>query len=355
MSQNTVQKHRQKLSLAQYSYVIIFIVLFIAYYLISGQLKWTGITNILRHSAVVGVISLGMGLIIITGEIDLSVGAILGCIASFGCVIFNVMNNAGLPVWLIFTLTILFCLAGGTLLGFFNGFLIGRVQLPAFIVTLATQLIFRSACQYASRALPKELTGASANSYSMVKAQVESGMNARDAMYTFGNSKIPGIEIPVVGLIFIAAALILVYVTTSTKYGKRLFAIGSNTKAAHMAGINVEWNKVSVFTITGLLCGLGAAMWLCLQGNVDPATTGVTNEMFAIAAVVLGGISMSGGKGRLAGVIFGALSYTIIDKIIAALNVDSLINNAIKGAILLIAIVIQVLGPQLKGEPNKKA
>ena len=117
MSQNTVQKHRQKLSLAQYSYVIIFIVLFIAYYLISGQLKWTGITNILRHSAVVGVISLGMGLVIIIGEIDLSVGAILGCIASFGCVIFNVMNNAGMPVWLIFTLTILFCLAGGTLLG----------------------------------------------------------------------------------------------------------------------------------------------------------------------------------------------------------------------------------------------
>ena len=229
MSQNTVQKHRQKLSLSQYSYVIIFIVLFIAYYLISGQLKWTGITNILRHSAVVGVISLGMGLVIIIGEIDLSVGAILGCIASFGCVIFNVMNNAGMPVWLIFTLTILFCLLGGTLLGFFNGFLIGRVQLPAFIVTLATQLIFRSACQYASRALPKELTGASANSYSMIKAQVESGMNARDAMYTFGNSKIPGIEIPVVGLIFIAVALLLVYVTTSTKYGKRLFAIGSNT------------------------------------------------------------------------------------------------------------------------------
>ena len=354
MSQNTLKTKRQKFSISQYSYVLIFLALFILYYIVNHGLKWTGITNILRHSGVVGVISLGMGIIIITGEIDLSVGAILACVASFGCVFFNVMNNAGLPVAVIFLLTVLFCLVSGTLLGLFNGILIGRVKLPAFIVTLATQLIYRSVCQYASRALDKTLTGASANSYSMIRAQVESGINARDAMYNFGNSKIPGVEIPTVGLIFLLAAVILVYVTTSTKYGKRLFAIGSNTKAAHMAGINVEWTKVSVFTITGFLCGLSAVMWLCLQGGVDPATTGATNEMFAIAAVVLGGIAMSGGKGRLVGVIFGALSYTVIDKIITALNVDSLINNAIKGLILLVAIVIQTCGPALKTRSKKK-
>ena len=93
---------------------------------------------------------------------------------------------------------------------------------------------------------------------------------------------------------------------------------------------------------------MGATLWICQQGGVDPATTGVNNEMFGIAATVLGGIAMSGGKGKLVGVIFGAMSYTLIDKIIAALNVDSLINNSIKGLILLIAIVIQILGPQIK-------
>lgn len=222
MSQNTLKTKRQKFSISQYSYVLIFLALFILYYIVNHGLKWTGITNILRHSAVVGVISLGMGIIIITGEIDLSVGAILACVASFGCVLFNVMNNAGLPVAVIFLLTVLFCLVSGTLLGLFNGILIGRVKLPAFIVTLATQLIYRSVCQYASRALDKTLTGASANSYSMIRAQVESGINARDAMYNFGNSKIPGVEIPTVGLIFLLAAVILVYVTTSTKYGKRM-------------------------------------------------------------------------------------------------------------------------------------
>mgnify|MGYP000404515450 CR=1 FL=1 len=106
MSQNTLKTKRQKFSISQYSYVLIFLALFILYYIVNHGLKWTGITNILRHSAVVGVISLGMGIIIITGEIDLSVGAILACVASFGCVLFNVMNNAGLPVAVIFLLTL---------------------------------------------------------------------------------------------------------------------------------------------------------------------------------------------------------------------------------------------------------
>ena len=133
MSQNTLKTKRQKFSISQYSYVLIFLALFILYYIVSHGLKWTGITNILRHSAVVGVISLGMGIIIITGEIDLSVGAILACVASFGCVFFNVMNNAGLPVAVIFLLTVLFCLVSGTLLGLFNGILIGLRSLSRLL------------------------------------------------------------------------------------------------------------------------------------------------------------------------------------------------------------------------------
>jgi len=350
MGQVNVAKKKSNFSISQYSFILIFVVLFLIYYFVSGQLKWTGVTNILRHSAVVGTISLGMGLIVITGEIDLSVGAILGCVASFACVFFNVLTAAGLPVWLIFLLTVLFCIIGGTLLGFINGALVGKLKLPAFIVTLATQLIYRSASQYASRVLDRSLTGESTNNFAMVR---DSG--AYQPMYDFGNSKIPGVEIPTVGMIFIIIAIIIVYISTSTKYGKRLYAIGSNAKAAHMAGIGVEINKVSVFTLTGLLCGIAAAMWLCMQGKVDPATIGVSNEMFAIAAVVLGGISMAGGKGKMIGVIFGALSYTIIDKIITALNVDSLINNSIKGAILLVTIIIQAFGPKLRQLKKKKA
>ncbi len=345
MSQETTTR-KTKIQLGQYIYIFIFIALFIVYYLVSGQLKWTGVTNILRHSAVVGTISLGMGLIIITGDIDLSVGAILCCVSSFGCVLFNLMELAGAAPAVNFAVTVLFCLAAGIVLGLINGVLVGKVKLPAFIVTLATQLIYRSAAQYASRILPAEVKGISTNNYKMIQGA------ARDAMYSFGNGQV--LTLPICGLIFVIIAVILIYVATSTKYGKKLYAIGSNAKAAHMAGVNVENTRLSVFTLTGFLCGIAAAMWLCMQSNVDPATTGVNNEMFAIAAVVLGGISMAGGKGSLVGVIFGALSYTVIDKIIAALNVDSLINNAIKGIILLVAIVIQVIGPQIRNRIAEK-
>lgn len=349
MSQNTLLKRKKSLNLGQYSFVLIFAALFLIYFFVNfkdgqSQLKWTGVTNILRHSAIVGLLSYGMAMIIITGDIDLSIGAILGCVSSFGCVIANMMLNNGAPTGVGVLVTVLFCLVAGTLLGFLNGILIGKVKLPAFIVTLATQLIFRSVAQYSSRILDPMLKGGSSNTYRVSNGAI------RDAMYGFGNGQIlkDSLALPITGLIFLAVGILLIYVTTSTKYGKRLFAIGSNTKAAHMAGINVEWTRVSVFTIAGLLCGVGATLWICQQGGVDPATTGVNNEMFGIAATVLGGIAMSGGKGKLVGVIFGAMSYTLIDKIIAALNVDSLINNSIKGLILLIAIVIQILGPQIK-------
>lgn len=355
MSNNTLVKRKKNLNLGQYSFVLIFVALFLIYFFVNfkegqSQLKWTGVTNILRHSAIVGLLSYGMAMIIITGDIDLSIGAILGCVSSFGCVIANIMLAKEQTTFVGVLATVVFCLLGGTLLGFINGVLIGKVKLPAFIVTLATQLIYRSVAQYSSRILDPVFKGGTSNTYRVANGPI------RDAMYSFGNGQIlkESLALPITGIIFLLVGFLLIYVTTSTKYGKRLFAIGSNTKAAHMAGINVEWTRVSVFTIAGLLCGVGAALWICQQGGVDPATTGVNNEMFGIAATVLGGIAMSGGKGKLVGVIFGAMSYTLIDKIIAALNVDSLINNSIKGLILLVAIVIQVLGPQIKNLRSAK-
>ena len=336
----TTLAKKKGFSVGQYSYIFIFAALFIAFWLVSGSLTWSGVTMILRHSAVVGVLGLGMGMIIITGDIDLSVGAILSCVASFGCIIFNVLVNAGTATGLVVLITVLFCLVGGTLLGAFNGVLIGKLKLPAFIVTFATQLIFRSVSQYVCNIMPQEIKGISGNTFKMISG------DARQAMYNFGNGTI--LTLPNCGLLFVIIAVILIYTMTSTKYGKRLYAIGSNAKAAHMAGVNVEANRTSVFTITGLLAGIGAAMWLCMQGGVDPSTVGVSNEMYAIAAVVLGGIAMTGGKGHMLGIVFGTLSYTLIDKIINAMHVDSLINNSIKGAILLVAIIIQLLGPKMR-------
>jgi ribose transport system permease protein len=315
--------------ITSYSYILIFLALFIVYYLSSKSLTWTGITNILRHSAVIGVMSFGMGLVIVTGEIDLSVGSMLAFVSSVSIVLFNITDSL--------LVLALMALAVGTLCGLLNGLLVGKAKMPSFIATLATMLILRSVVQFYSHILDKFYTGGGNNLYKMAST------DAKNAFFKFGNSTTIGL--PMVGLILIGITAIIVYMTTSTKFGKKVYAVGSNERAARLAGVNTDLVKVGVFTLSGLMVGIGAFMWVAMQSSVDPATTGKSNEMYAIAAVVLGGISMSGGRGKFLGVLFGAMSYTIIDKIIASINVDSLINDAIKGAILIVAILARTSFP----------
>lgn len=320
--------------ISQYSYIIVFAVIFAIYAIISqGGLTWSGVMNIFRHSTVIGIIGIGMGLVCLTGEIDLSVGSMLAMVSGFSVMVFNMTNSI--------VITLLFAIVFGGLLGLINGVLVGAVKMPAFIVTLATMLIFRSFTQYLCQHVDKDLIGGGSSVYKMSTA-----LSSYQGFYQFGNGKVA--TIPIVGLILIIITAIFVFVSTTTKYGKKVYAIGSNEKAASLAGINVSLIKVSVFVITGLMVGLASFLWIAMNGSSDPATTGSSYEMYAIAAVVLGGIAMSGGKGRILGVFFGALSYTVIDKIIVALKMDSLINDTIKGIILIIVILIQVSGPQIK-------
>lgn len=215
------------------------------------------------------------------------------------------------------------------------------MKMPSFIVTLATMLIFRSFAQYICQHIDKALAGGGSSVYRMITKH-----DMFQSMFTFGNSKF--ITLPIVGIVLVVFTLAFVYLLESTKYGKKVYAVGSSYKGAFMAGINVRLIKTSVFVITGGLVGVASFLWIAMNASSDPATTGSGYEMYAIAAVVLGGISMAGGKGRCLGILFGALSYTVIDKIIIALKMDSLINDAVKGIILIIVILIQVAGPQLK-------
>ncbi len=314
--------------LGNYNFIFIFLCIFMAYLIINrNAITWNGVMNILRHATVVGIIAFGMGLVIITGGIDLSVGSMVALVGGLSVVVFNATNS---PL-----LTVLFALAAGMLLGFINGFLVGKAKMPAFIVTLATMMIYRSIAQYYLRATVRQ------SIYNM-----NGTLSAYEGFYGFGQSKVA--TIPSVGLIFIAVTVLMVFISTSTKFGKTVYAVGSNEKAARLAGINADWTRVAVHMITGLLCGLAAVLWLAMNGSVDPATLGKSNEMYAIAAVVIGGISMSGGRGKLLGVMFGAMSYTIIDKIIASLGFDALINDTIKGSILLVAVLMQIVIPMLR-------
>jgi ribose transport system permease protein len=318
---------------SQYSFIFVLIAIFIVYAVTSTKLTWSGVMNIFRHSAVIGILALGMGMICLTGEIDLSVGSMMAIVAGLSVVIYNMSGSI--------LLTLICALLMGGAFGIVNGLLVGVVEMPAFIVTLATMLIYRSIAQYLCQHLPKNLIGGGSSVYKM-----DSGIASYQSFYGFGNGKLA--TVPVVGIILILMTALFVYLSTSTKFGKKVYAIGSNQKAAAMAGINVSLTKMVVFVIAGVLVGLGAFLWIAMNASADPATTGNSYEMYAIASVVLGGISMSGGKGKCLGILFGAMSYTIIDKIIVALKMDSLINDAIKGVILIVVILIQVAGPKLK-------
>lgn len=319
--------------ISQYSFVIVFFAIFIIYSITSSGLTWSGIMNIFRHSTAIGIIGIGMGLVCLTGEIDLSVGSMLALLSGFSVMVFNATGSI--------IVTLLFAIVFGAVLGFINGFLVGAVKMPAFIVTLATMLIFRSFAQYMCQHVPKDLIGGGSSVYKMSTSQ-----ESFNAFFSFGNGKV--LTVPIVGIILILLTILFVFISTSTKFGKKIYAIGSNEKAAHMAGINVRVVKIMVFVITGILVGIASFLWIAMNASSDPATTGSSYEMYAIAAVVLGGISMSGGKGRVIGILFGAMSYTVIDKIIVALKMDSLINDTIKGIILIVVILIQIAGPQIK-------
>lgn len=318
--------------IGNYSFILIMLAIFVAYLIFNqGATTWSGVMNILRHSAVVGIMAFGMGMVIISGGIDLSVGSMLALVASFSVVVFNTTNSV--------ILTFVFAILFGGICGLLNGLMIGLLKMPPFIVTLATMLIFRSIAQYSLRT-----TGSSI-------FNMDGTLSSYDGFYGFGNAKIA--TVPVIGLVLIAVTVIIVFLTTCTKFGKTIYALGSNAKAARLAGVNVNHTSVMVYVITGLLVGLSSFCWCAMNGSVDPATLGKSNEMYAIAAVVIGGISMSGGKGKLLGVLFGAMSYTIIDKIIAAVKVDALINDTIKGSILLVAVIIQIVVPMIRTRAKK--
>lgn len=305
-----------------YNFIIVFLGIFIAFLAVNGsQTTWTSVTNILLHSAILGTIALGMGLVVLTGDIDLSVGSSFVLVGGITILFYNKTGNI--------LLTALCGILLGSLCGFVNGVLVGKIKMPPFIVTLATMLIFRSVSQYMM------------NEMGETRYRIDATKSSYQALFNFGNGSF--LTIAYIVLVFLAMAALMVYMTTSTKFGKRIYALGSNEKAAKLAGVNVVWTRICVFAIGGALTGLASFLKIAKDTSFDPATSGKNFELYSIAAVVIGGISMSGGKGNIIGIVFGTMSFTLIDKIITALGMNALLNDTVKGLILLVAVGMQMI------------
>ena len=350
MSENEIKKSNDTFKtiwkfISQRSYIFIAIVIILIYgYVLSingVNFNWGHISGILssQNTVVVGIMALGMGMVIITGGIDLSLGSTLIVTIGVSIMVYNVTNSV--------ILMLLSGMAIGALCGFVNGFLVGFIKMPPFIATLGTQLIYRSLMLSEVRSIDPEITGSSSSQY-MLKAE---NAHYDFLRFTIGNGKINlgFVELPYITLIMILMVAIFIVVTKKTKFGKRVYAVGSNATAAKLSGISVEVTKCIVYTLSGMLAGVAGFVQACKIGNGTPASTGVSYEMYCVIACVLGGINMAGGRGELLGVAFGALSYATVSMIIVSipgLSVD--IQNAFQGLVLIAVIFVQLVGPMIR-------
>lgn len=330
---------------SQYSFIFVFLIIMVGYAFTiqanGNTFKWSHVAAVLgsQNTCIVGTMALGMALVIITGQIDLSIGSSLVLCTGVTIMVFNVTNSI--------ILMILAGLVSGALCGAINGVLAGCAKMPPFVVTLGTMLIYRSLTLSVVRSIDPAISGSSSSQFAMLS----DNSNYEILRMKFGTGKLSlgAFSIPYITFVFVLMVILFVLLANKTKYGKSVYAVGSNEKSARLAGINTTWVKVSVFIITGLMVGVASIIQACKIGNVTPASSGQSYEMYAIAAVVLAGVNMAGGRGKVFGVLFGALSYTTINFIIVSipsLSVD--IQDTFQGLVLIIVILIQTIGPVIK-------
>lgn len=333
-------------SWSKYSYVFVFIIILIVYAITinanGNRFNPGHISGILssQNTVIVGTMAIGMAMVIITGQIDLSLGSSLVLCTGVTIMTYNATGGNVL-------LMLLAALASGLLCGTINGVMVAYAKMPAFIATLGTQLIYRSLTLSVVRKIDPALTGSTSSQFAMI-----SDMPTYDFLrlqFGTGSLRLGSIMIPYISFLFVAITLFFIFLMSNTKFGKSIYAVGSNEKTARLTGINVEGVKLSVFAVTGLLVGIASFIQACKIGNVTPASSGISYEMYAIVALVLGGVNMAGGKGKILGVFFGALSYTTINFIIVsipALSPD--IQDTFQGLVLIAVIFIQTAGPVIK-------
>ena len=270
----------------------------------------SNLSNVLRQVSINGLIALGMTLVILIGGIDLSVGSVFGLT---GAILAGMLMAGFNPV-----LALIIVLILGILLGSLNGLLIAKGKLQAFIATLGTMAIFRGILQVYTDGRP--ITGFDSNFIDYI-----------------GRGYLLGIPVPTI--ILIVATLIMIFITKKTVFGKEIYAVGGNQRAAVLSAINVDKVKIKVYAISGLLTTISGVILLSRLNSAQP-TAGNAYEMDAIAAVVLGGTSMAGGKGRITGTFIGILMIGVISNALNILNVSSFYQNIVKGVVILLAVLI---------------
>jgi ribose transport system permease protein len=309
--------------LSENSALVAFVSVFILSVALKGSVFFStvNIVNILRNNSIIGIIALAMTLIIITGGIDLSVGSQMVII---GIGVLAVTNATGSIVLGLLTGMVL-----GLILGAAAGSLVAKFKIPAFIVTLGTMGIYRSVSQYL-------LNGGG----------IMIGPGPEDNFVRLANYDLFDV-VPMTIIYWLLACVAIHVLLTRTRTGRYIYSVGSNEKATLLSGINTDRVKILAYSVAGLLVAFAAVIESSRLGSINSASSGASYEMDAIAAAVVGGTSMSGGKGTILGTFCGALTLGVINNMMTLLGVPPFLVGAVKGAIIICAVLLQ------KGLGNK--
>lgn len=269
--------------------------------------------NILRQTSVNAIIAVGMTLVILTAGIDLSVGSVLALTGAFAAS----MVALELPI----LVTVPAVLLAGLALGSLSGVIIAKGKVQAFIATLVTMTLLRGVTMVYTDGRP-----------------ISTGFtDAGDLFAWFGTGYVLGIPVPVwlMAVTFLAAW----YLLNHTRFGRYIYAVGGNEAAARLSGINVDRIKIAVYALCGMLSALSAIIVTSRLSSAQP-TAGTTYELDAIAAVVLGGTSLAGGKGAIMGTLIGALIIGFLNNALNLLDVSSYYQMIAKASVILLAVLV---------------
>ena len=333
------------------------------------------LSNLMTQMSVTGIIAVGMLMLIVSGNIDLSAGSVLGFAGGIAAYAMSVLE-VGLPV------AVLSAIAVGVLIGLFHGVLAAYASIPAFIVTLGGLLAWRGAAKWllGGNTIPisdETFRGiGNANlpavagwglaavaiafvlfmAYRKARAVKDYGLGEANYRGEFLKAIIPivavvafiavmnawqGVPVPV--LILLGVALVGGFLTNSTVFGRYLYAIGGNADAARLSGINNARNVLKVYALLGAFIGVAALIFTARVGSAAP-DAGVLKELDAIAACVIGGASLMGGRGTIFGACLGALIMASLDNVLSLLNVRDFMQDIIKGSILVAAVGLDMMG-----------
>lgn len=274
-------------------------------------ISFSNIFNLLRQVSINALIAFGMTFVILTGGIDLSVGSTL---ALSSAVTATLMSSGMDPI-----LSVLIGLLCGVALGAFNGITIAKGKVAPFIATLATMTMYRGLTLVFTDGTPV------------------SGLGTSASFELLGRGYFFGVPIPVITML--VAFIILFLILKKTTFGKRVYAVGGNEEASILSGINADRIKIYVYSLTGFLSALAGIILTSRLGSAQP-TAGDMYELDAIAAVVIGGTSLTGGRGWITGTLIGALIIGVIDNGLNLLGVSSFFQQVVKGGVILLAVLV---------------